>query len=196
MVIVKESEEITTVSPSCARFWHTCADPSPDLVSHSHYREAITRKAIVNEWRTNDSQIRGLCLENLEELDLEDERRLRRDHRRETALPVRVLVAERELGDFADLHRRDAERPALDHALADCEHERLVAIAGGVELRPVNERARVVNGDACATGGGRARSLNKDFFLDAAVLGDEDLSAQGAREKDREQHECGDRLTS
>ena len=130
------------------------------------------------------------------QLDFEYQSGLGGNNWRKSTFSICIFIINRESRDFADFHRRNTEAPPFDDALADCEHERLVAIAGGVELRPVNERARVVNGDACATGGGRARSLNKDFFLDAAVLGDEDLSAQGAREKDREQHECGDRLTS
>src|SRR3954454_8386937 len=74
-----------------------------------------------------------------------------------TALAVRHIGGDRELTAAARLHADDALVPAFDHhARAELELERLVAIARGIELRAVEQRARVVHLHAVARLGGRA----------------------------------------
>src|SRR3954447_20958385 len=90
-----------------------------------------------------------------EQLDVEHQRRVRRDHTAGAA----AAIAERRRNDeralAADLHAGDALIPAGDHlAAAEHERERLVAIARAVGLRPMMvlrrravEPAGVVHGD-------------------------------------------------
>src|SRR5262249_40583364 len=70
---------------------------------------------------------------DLEQLDLEDERRVRRDHGRKPALAVREVRRDRQLAQRAHLHARDALIPPLDDAPApEREAEALPAVARAV----------------------------------------------------------------
>mmetsp|Transcript_7232 Transcript_7232/g.21401 ORF Transcript_7232/g.21401 Transcript_7232/m.21401 type:complete len:570 (+) Transcript_7232:318-2027(+) len=87
-----------------------------------------------------------------DELDLEDQRGVRRDRGRGAGLPVGEVGGEGELGDLALLHAGHADIPALDDLpLAEAEDEGLAALARGVEAAPVRrERADVVHRDLVA----------------------------------------------
>ena len=115
-------------------------------------------------------------LVDLEELDLEDERGVRRDNARSALGAVGVLRRDCEPGQLADLHRCDTEAPALDHALADRERERLPAVAARVELLAVREGSDVVDVDLLATLRLRAGTLAEDLLRDFAVAGHVDRS--------------------
>ena len=81
-----------------------------------------------------------------DQLDVEDERRVRRDHTAGAPIPVRVLRSNREKGSLAHAHRRNTEVPSLDdHASTQLEFERLAPAARGVEYRAVLQRAGVVD---------------------------------------------------
>src|SRR5688500_10416264 len=71
-----------------------------------------------------------------EQLDLEDQRRVRRNDAAGAARAVAKVRWNDQRALAADLHRRDAFIPALDHTTdTDREFERLTAIDGRVELR-------------------------------------------------------------
>src|SRR5262249_42586897 len=72
---------------------------------------------------------------DVEQLDLEEERRVRRNHAARSARDVTEIRRNQERTLAADLHRRDALVPSLDHAaLPDRERERRSAIERAVEL--------------------------------------------------------------
>src|SRR5207302_9887286 len=113
-----------------------------------------------------------------EQLDLEHERRARRDDvararvlrvLREAALAVGELARDRELALAAHLHARDALVPALDDpALAEGELEGLLPVDRAVELLPVGEPARVVHGHGLAGLRGRALSDHQVLVFEPA----------------------------
>src|SRR5438067_12041770 len=87
----------------------------------------------------------------VEQLDLEDQRRVRRDHATSTARAVAERRRDRQPADATDLHALDAFVPALDHpATAKRERERLAAILRAIELLAVGQPARVVDGGRLA----------------------------------------------
>ncbi len=82
----------------------------------------------------------------LDQLDLERERRVRRNDAAGAARAVREIGWDDELPGAADLHGRHALVPSFDDlTAADGERERLAAIFRAVELLPVGEPARVVH---------------------------------------------------
>src|SRR6185369_1068759 len=92
------------------------------------------------------------CLANLEELDFEQQRGVRRNDPAGAARAVAELGRDGELALAADLHAGHALVPALDDvALAEREHERLAAVLARVELAAlrtvVEQPAGVVHGD-------------------------------------------------
>lgn len=92
-------------------------------------------------WRSADTQ----------ELDLEDEGRVRGDGAGEALVAVGFFGGDGELDLVADFHLGDAFVPTLDD-LADAKDkvEGLIAIDGAVELLSVGQRAGVVDGDGLA----------------------------------------------
>src|SRR6185312_15041144 len=94
----------------------------------------------------------GSLLLHADELDLEDERRVRGDLVAHGARAVAEVRRDHELALAAFLHPGDALVPALDDAaLAELEREALVAVLSrGVELAPVRERADVLHRDRVA----------------------------------------------
>src|SRR5262249_32072457 len=95
------------------------------------------------------------ALANGDELDVENESCIRGDLRRRASRSVGHLWWNRELAAAADAHTEEALVPSLDDlAFAESELERRAAIARAVELRPAEERARVVDGELVAVGGG------------------------------------------
>src|SRR5581483_12358077 len=89
---------------------------------------------------------------NAEELDLEDQRRVRRDLRRVSALAVGEIARDRQAAKSAHAHADETFFPALDHLVgADLEDERRASgLSRAVELAAVRERADVLHGDAIA----------------------------------------------
>src|SRR6185295_19356903 len=72
----------------------------------------------------------------VDQLDLEDQRRSARDHRRASGRTISQVCRDLQLALAALVHRRDALVPALDDvALAERERDRLGTLEGGVELR-------------------------------------------------------------
>src|SRR5581483_5115110 len=86
----------------------------------------------------------SLLLHDLEQLDLEHERRARLDLRRLAAIAVRDVRRTDELRLPADLHHLHALGPALDDAVQR-ERRRLAALHRAVEHRTVGQCARVVH---------------------------------------------------
>src|SRR5512145_170342 len=78
-----------------------------------------------------------------EELDLEDEGRVRPDLAPRPALAVGEVRRDEELPLVAHLHELERLGPPGDDAL-DRERRRLAALVGTVELRPVDQRAAVI----------------------------------------------------
>src|SRR5690606_6606761 len=72
---------------------------------------------------------------DLEELDVEDQRGVRRDHAARTARAVALLGRDHEAALAADLHALHALVPTGDHvAGAELEAEEVPAVDGAVEL--------------------------------------------------------------
>src|SRR5579872_6699251 len=72
---------------------------------------------------------------HIEQFDVEDQRRIRRDDAACAARAVAEFRRNNQGALAANLHRGDALIPAGDHpALSDRKLERIVAIDGGVEL--------------------------------------------------------------
>src|SRR5262249_30718407 len=86
----------------------------------------------------------GLLLHDLEQLDLEHERRAGLDRGRRAAIAVGDVGRTDEPGLAAHLHLAHALGPALDDAVQG-ERRRLVALVGAVELGAVDERAAIVD---------------------------------------------------
>src|SRR5207249_7548174 len=85
---------------------------------------------------------------DLEQLYLEDQLGVGRDDAAGAARPVTECRRDDELALAADLHAGHALVPALDdHAGAELERERLVAVVAAVELLAVAEPAGVVDLD-------------------------------------------------
>src|SRR5262249_23678980 len=83
---------------------------------------------------------------DLEQFDLEDERRVGRDDAAGAAFAIAEVGWDDELAGAAFLHAGDAFVPALDDdPLADGELERNLAIAARIELFAVQKRADVVD---------------------------------------------------
>src|SRR5207245_2337026 len=90
-------------------------------------------------------------LDDLDHLDVEDERGVGGDGRPGPPRAVRLLRGDRQLAPAADLHAGDADVPALDDPpLPERERERLAPVARAVELGAVGQRARVVDRDDVA----------------------------------------------
>ena len=92
------------------------------------------------------------------QLDLEAQRRVRRNGAAGAALAIGELGRADELGLAADLHLLHAFGPALDDA-AEREHRRRVALVRAVELGAVGERAAVVDLDRVGRRRARAGAL-------------------------------------
>src|SRR5262249_10110105 len=89
---------------------------------------------------------------DVDQLDLEDERRLRRDRGRLTLFAIGKLGGDDQLALAAPLPAGNAFVPALYHlAGAECEVDGLAAIERAVELLAVGERAGIVDGDRLAS---------------------------------------------
>src|SRR6185312_17234052 len=85
---------------------------------------------------------------DLEQLDLEDQRGIGRDHVAGAALAVAEFRRNGQLAFAADLHAGDALIPTLDDpAGAQLEGERPFAIEAAVELLAVGQPAGVVDLD-------------------------------------------------
>src|SRR5688500_9694679 len=90
---------------------------------------AMASKRITRPWLTN-----------LQELDVEDQCRIRRDDVTRSFGAVAQRGRDHELPPAAHLHPRHTLVPARDHAAGpEPEFERLVAIAAGVEFRPIGK---------------------------------------------------------
>src|SRR5919201_6105122 len=83
-------------------------------------------------------------LDDLEQLDLEDERRARLDLRRRAAVAVGGVRGTDEAALAADLHLLDAFGPALDHPV-ERKRDRLAALDRAVEHGAVRQRALIVH---------------------------------------------------
>src|SRR5882672_1682985 len=107
-----------------------------------------------------------------EQLDVEHQGGVGRDHAATALLAVGELGRDGELAHAADLHAFDALVPALDDiARAEGEVERVAAAAAGVELLAVGELADVVHEDVVA--GARRGAAADDQVLDDQAAGDE-----------------------
>src|SRR3989440_9286184 len=95
-------------------------------------------------------------LHDLQELDLEDERRARLDHRGPPLVAVRQVGGAHETAFAADLHQWHALAPALDDAARQADRQRLTALDRAVELRAVDERPLVVDLHSIGRRRGRA----------------------------------------
>src|SRR5688572_30240318 len=102
-----------------------------------------------------------------EELDLEDERRVRTYVRSRAALAVRQLRWDVELPLRADRHELEGFRPALDDPVHG-EARRLAPPVGAVELLPIDEGPPVVGGHRVRRRGLRTRPLLDDLVLEPA----------------------------
>src|SRR5262245_9267772 len=98
----------TTVASSAAMKTHS--------TSARTVRERFARRAELEDGI--DAPEDALPLPDLEQLDLEDERRIRRDDRRVTVFAVRKVRRDRQFAQRADLHPGDPLVPPLDHATA------------------------------------------------------------------------------
>src|SRR5690349_16670055 len=98
-----------------------------------------------------------LLLHDLEQLDVEHERRARLDLRRRAAITVRGVRGTDEPALAADLHLLHALRPALDDTVQR-KRDRLAALDGAVEDRAVRELALVVDLDLVVEGRARTRT--------------------------------------
>jgi hypothetical protein len=99
-----------------------------------------------------------------EQLDLEHQRRIRRDHAARAARAIREVRRNGELALAADFHAGDALVPASDHLPpAEAEFERIVAIDARVELLAVGEPAGVMQGDVVTRCGDRAVAADEVF---------------------------------
>src|SRR5947199_9334821 len=87
---------------------------------------------------------RSLLLHDLEQLDLEDERRAGLDRGRRAAVAVGDVRGADETALAAHLHELQPLGPALDDAVQR-EGRRLAALDGAVEHRAVGQRALVVD---------------------------------------------------
>ena len=92
-----------------------------------------------------------------EQLDLEHQRRIRRDHAARAARAVREVRRNGELALAADFHAGDHLPPA------EAEFERIVAIDARVELPAVGEPAGVMQGDVVTRCGDRAVADDEVF---------------------------------
>src|SRR6185295_19091958 len=108
-----------------------------------------TRPPSLGQWLTPKRPPSGgffFPLGDLEQLDLEHQRRVRRDHAAAAMLAVGERGRDGELALAALLHAFNALVPALDHvACAEREVERVAARAAGVELLAALEPADVVH---------------------------------------------------
>src|SRR5262249_23545753 len=85
------------------------------------------------------------CSAHAEQLDLEDERGVRRDHRRKAARTVPQVRGDGQLALAADAHPLDPLVPPLDDlASPEGKRERAAAVEAGVELAAVLQPPRVV----------------------------------------------------
>src|SRR5438309_2296263 len=106
--------------------------------SNARSRKRLTSNRLTNELLPHARQP--------DQLDVKDQRRVRRDLRRAAGRAVPEVAGDRQLALLADLHPHDAFVPPLDDlALAELELDRLLAIERGVEGGAVGELARVVD---------------------------------------------------
>src|SRR5581483_4122175 len=112
--------------------------------------EAMVRsgQVVKGPWRYErfEDATHWIPLDQPERLHVEDERGVRRDDTAGAALAVAELGRDDQAAFAADLHRRDALVPALDHAAgADRERERAAAVDRRIEPGAVLEPPGVVD---------------------------------------------------
>jgi len=108
------------------------------------------------ESNVGDSLIihRGSGLFELDELHIEDEGGVGRDHARVATGAIGVVWRAGEGGTFSDAHLGHTFVPSLDDfSLADDKLERLSAVPGGIKLLPIGEGARVVDYNGLSVAG-------------------------------------------
>src|SRR5712692_7719855 len=82
---------------------------------------------------------------DLQQLDLEHERRPGLDPRRPSLVTIRQIGWTHQPALAAHLHQRDALAPALDDPGPERQRDRLAALDGAVEHRAVGEGAVIVD---------------------------------------------------
>jgi len=111
---------------------------------------------------------RPAATSDVEQFDFEHERRVRRDHAACAARAVAELRRNRQATHAADLHALHAFVPALDdHAAAEHERERVVAVLARIEFLTVGQPARVVDADGLAGLRFRAGAFGQVFVFEA-----------------------------
>src|SRR5207245_1899524 len=140
------SAVIPTWCATCRKYWSSAACAGIDAASRGISRSrrignraviALARRACRRQRRPKSFGKRDLTVANGNELDVEDQRRIRRNDVAGSAAAVGQVRRNHERASAADAHAGDTVVPAgNDATAAQRETERRTAIERGVEFSP------------------------------------------------------------